>query len=399
MAGAVKHDQIIPFADLPGADLQVDAVYQSGRIGNAKDDPLPPLLKVDSQGGFRRLGSLNGNLDMLVLVSSLSDPDWPDVLDRETGVFTYYGDNKRPGRALHETGRHGNEILRRIFADAHNGPAGRRRVPPIFVFASTGSWRDLTFLGLAVPGSAGLTSLEDLVAVWHVTEGQRFQNYRARFTIVDASPVRRAWLNTIIERNPDDALAPDAWLAWRDRGLFSPLLARRSLEYRSRAEQLPDDAEGKAMIQAIRDYFRERPPAFEHCAAALVRMMIPEAGPLDVTRPSRDGGRDATGLMRIGSGPGAIAVEFAMEAKLYTPPNAVGVRDMSRLISRLRHRQFGVLVTTSCVDTQAYREIKEDRHPVIVIAAADMVALLRAGGRGSVSAVQEWLTVSFAEFL
>jgi hypothetical protein len=33
-----------------------------------------------------------------------------------------------------------------------------------------------------------------------------------------------------------------------------------------------------------------------------------------------------------------------------------GVREMSRLISRLRHRQFGVLVTTSYVDNQAYRE-------------------------------------------
>jgi len=51
---------------------------------------------------------------------------------------------------------------------------------------------------------------------------------------------------------------------------------------------------------------------------------------------------------------------------------------MSRLISRLRHRQFGVLVTTSYVDSQAYREIKEDQHPIVVIAAADIVVILRS---------------------
>ena len=50
---------------------------------------------------------------MLVLTSSLADPDWPDTMDRETGVFTYYGDNKKPGRELHDTGRDGNLICKK----------------------------------------------------------------------------------------------------------------------------------------------------------------------------------------------------------------------------------------------------------------------------------------------
>src|SRR4029079_5444702 len=104
------------------------------------------------------------------------------------------------------------------------------------------------------------------------------------------------------------------------------------------------------------------------------------------TRPSRDGGRDAVGKLRVGSGPSGILVDFALEAKCYSPPQAVGVRDMSRLISRLRHRQFGVIVTTTCVDLQAYKEIKEDQHPIVIIAAADIVELLRRNGRGSVEA-------------
>lgn len=87
--------------------------------------------------------------------------------------------------------------------------------------------------------------------------------------------------------------------------------------------------------------------------------MIPDTAAIDVTRSSRDGGRDAIGPLRIGQGPGALLADFALVAKCYTPPNTVGVREMSRLISRNRHRQFGILVTTSCVDLQAYKEIKK----------------------------------------
>jgi hypothetical protein len=173
------------------------------------------------------------------------------------------------------------------------------------------------------------------------------------------------------------------------------LISIRSLEYRKKNEQLPQDKEGESIIQVIREYFRDKPHAFEHCAAAIARLMMPDITALDVTRPSRDGGRDAIGQMRVGTGPSGILMDFALEAKCYSPPNSVGVRDMSRLISRLRHRQFGVLVTTTCVELQAYKEIKEDQHPIVIVSAADIVDLLRRNGRGSVSAVSAWLTEEF----
>ncbi|WP_395611634.1 restriction endonuclease [Allosphingosinicella sp.] len=86
---------------------------------------------------------------------------------------------------------------------------------------------------------------------------------------------------------------------------------------------------------------------------------------------------------------------FALEAKCYGPANSVGVRELSRLISRLRHRQFGILVTTSYVDLQAYREIKEDQHPIMIIAAVDIVDVLRAHGLGEVTNVMNWLQTEF----
>ena len=53
------------------------------------------------------------------------------------------------------------------------------------------------------------------------------------------------------------------------------------------------------------------------------------------------------------------------------------------------------MVTTSFVHDQAYREIKEDGHPIIVIAGADIIGLLKAHGLGTVSAVTNWLQQTF----
>lgn len=380
---------------LATADLIVDAIYQGGRKGNAGDDPLPKLMRVDIQGGFRYRGKVPDKLELLVLITSMNDPDWPDALDPETGIFTYYGDNKKPGQLLHETGRDGNRILKTIFEGSRAGAEGRRNVPPIFLFARAGAGRDVRFLGVAVPGASDLDASEELVAIWRSVKSQRFQNYRARFTVLDAAYISRAWIDSIISGKPDHALAPTAWISWRNTGRRKALIAARTLDYRSRAEQLPTDKDGQAMVEAIRLHFKGRPHAFEYCAAALARLMVPEIAGLDVTRPSRDGGRDAIGQLRVGTGPSSILVDFALEAKCYTPPTAVGVEDMSRLISRLRHRQFGVIVTTSCVDLQAYKEIKEDQHPILVISAQDIVELLRRNGRGSPEAVLTWLSEEF----
>ena len=50
---------------------------------------------------------------------------------------------------------------------------------------------------------------------------------------------------------------------------------------------------------------------------------------------------------------------------------------MSRLISRIRYRQFGILITTSYVDNQAYSEVVEDGHPILIVTASDIATILR----------------------
>lgn len=380
---------------LDDANLIVDATYEGGRSGNAGDDPLPRLIGVSNQGGFRYLGSLDAPR-LILLTSSFNDPDWPDHLDRETGILTYFGDNKRPGRALHETPRNGNRLLRNMFDALHAIPPRRIEVPPVLVFGNAGSYRDMVFLGLAVPGVPELNAMEDLVAIWKIAHGQRFQNYRASLTMQDVASVSRAWINDIQAGTPLSNNCPEAWRDWVEGGSYHPLKAETSVEYRTKNEQLPGDEKSQRIIRGIHAYFKESPVAFERCAATVAQMMDGNFLSFDLTRPSRDGGRDAIGLYRVGHGASAILVDFALEAKCYDLHNSVGVREVSRLISRLRHRQFGVLVTTSYLHSQAYREIKEDGHPVIVISAKDIVDILARVGLNTVPDIANWLESNFS---
>jgi hypothetical protein len=380
--------------ELKTADLIVDAIYEGGRSGNSADDPLHPLIGVSNQGGFRYLSSLE-QPRLIVLTSSFNDPDWPDRLDRETGTLTYFGDNKRPGRALHDTPRNGNHLLRNMFNALHGNPPRRLQVPPVLVFGNAGLFRDVVFLGLAVPGTPDLNSMEDLVAIWKIAGGQRFQNYRATLTVLDLAEIPRGWLNDVKNGTPLSENCPTAWKNWVERGSYRPLKAQTAVEHRLKSEQIPDDVKALNIIRTIYKRFKDSPAAFEACAAKIAQLMDKNIVSIDLTRPSRDGGRDAVGLYRIGLGASSISVDFALEAKCYDLNNAVGVREVSRLISRLRHRQFGIIVTTSYVHSQAYRELKEDAHPVIVVSAKDIVDILSKEGICSTSEVSAWLDSNF----
>lgn len=370
--------------------LEVDNIYIGGRSGNTKDDPLNYLIAgIGNQGGFRYSGSAD-NPKLIVLYSNLKDLDWPDNLDPEKGIYTYYGDNKKPGKDLHGTKRSGNALLRNIFDKVHGGTLKRQFVPPILLFTNAGTYRDVIFRGLAVPGGEGLDANNDLVALWRTKNDMRFQNYEAKFTILDEKNISRAWLNDVKNGNPYSKNCPQAWYKWSKKGKYTPLKAQRTVAYRNKEQQLPKDAEGLKMIKQIHAHFAKEPVLFEKCAADITKWVLENAG-IGVTRPTRDGGRDAIGKLRIGDVGTFVEVDFAMEAKCYALERSVGVKEMSRLISRLRHRQFGVFVTTSYLALQAYQEIIEDQHPVLVISAADIVRILKNKGKTRDGGLNEWL--------
>jgi len=148
---------------------------------------------------------------------------------------------------------------------------------------------------------------------------------------------------------------PPAWKEWVQGRAYASLIAPGTQIIRSRAEQLPRDRTGQQILEEIRAHFADRWTDFEACALALWRMLAPATGAATVTRASRDYGRDAIGVYQLGPAADRVSLDFVLEAKCYAPGNSVGVRETSRLISRIRHRMFGVLVTTSYVHDQAYR--------------------------------------------
>jgi hypothetical protein len=119
---------------------------------------------------------------------------------------------------------------------------------------------------------------------------------------------------------------------------------------------------------------------------------------VEVTRPSRDGGRDAIGEYRLGPGVDPIRLHFALEAKCYNPDGGgLGVKMVSRLISRIKHREFGVFVTTAYVGDQPYKEVREDGHPIVFLVGRDLVGILKKMGLTTPAALTAYLDTEYPQ--
>lgn len=377
---------VYEFDDLELAPLVIDAIYKS-KSTLFGDGPLGKLLpKVGNQGGFRcvKRHDNSGQLAYIVLYTSGTELDWPDSLDLETGIWRYFGDNRTPGKSLHDTPAKGNLYLKDIFAKI-DSPLKRSEIPPFLIFQWAGNQFDAKFLGVAVPGNPNIPPDKELNAIWRSKRGSRFQNYEAYFSIIDTGreEISKEWLKLLISNHKESiSFAPTAWKQFIEYGRqgIKPLLSPRGSEIPNKEQQLPQDSSGCKLLQKIRNYYNDNPFGFELCSTKIVQMMDNNFEMFELTRPWRDGGRDAIGKYKIGSSHNPLLVEFALEAKCYSFNVSVGVKHMSRLISRLRYRQFGVFITTSYVHSQAYKEIVEDKHPILIINASDIAKILRAHG-------------------
>jgi hypothetical protein len=395
---------IIPNDELSNADLIVDAIYEGASDGQLAKEPIVKVLPgCGNMGGFRFSGT-KPDKHFVVLYSTGENKDWPDRLDLITGQFIYYGDNQTPGKELHKTHKGGNKILRRSFEHLHSSPPDRESIPPFFVFTkypTETSSRSVQFKGLAVPGYPGLSATEDLIAVWKTTDGQRFQNYRSTFTVLDVPVIERAWIATLTDKPNRLSSGPSAWKDWVGKGVYLPLKSEPTTVIRSLEEQTPDTEQKSNILSVVHEYFTDQPISFEAFAARIFQMQDQRVSIDQITRGSVDGGRDAIGRYRIGLEDDPVYADFALEAKCYAPPlngqrpNTVGVKKVARLISRIRHRQFGVLVTTSVVARQAYQEVREDGHPIIFISGKDIAETLIRNGHNTSQMVQAFLENEF----
>lgn len=216
----------VAFTDLPTADLHVGTRYLGGETTTFDSNALSKLLPVGNQGGIRFAGSpTKGTVRLCVLYTTGAEQEWPNEIDSSTGVLTYYGDNRSPGKDLHDTSRGGNLLLRDAFAASQGSAQDRLQVPPFLLFEKATPGRSVRFRGLVVPGVGTATSGEDLVVEPREKDGQKFYNYRASLTILDTNEVLRAWLDAVLAGEPTTtAGCPRAWQDWVETGIRTPLV-------------------------------------------------------------------------------------------------------------------------------------------------------------------------------
>ena len=354
----------IPFERIKESDLFVDTVYEGGSDKNISSEVLSKLLQVGNSGGFRKCmkvvdGKKTKEPAYVCIYTTGEELEWRDELDRTLGRFTSWGDNRKAGNPLTKTKFGGNEFLQDIYSKLSLGL--RKRIAPVFVFQKY-CGRDVMFCGLAVPGDRRMNPQDSLVSVWAQNSDGRYQNYKATFTILDVFRIDSRWLNDLeLGSGYQSEYAPKVWKNWIDKGIYTPLITEKNpILYRKANEQLPANGTLEhTMLDRIVSFFVDS-YEFERFACKIVQIMDSNIISIEQTRRTRDGGRDAVGKYRVGLSTGGIELEFALEAKRFNSSNSVGVKETSRLISRIKHRQFGVLVTTSFVGDQAYKEIIED---------------------------------------
>ncbi len=390
----------VAFENLKNADLIVDAIYEGGKVSGKASEVLSKLLPgCSNSGGFRKVMRKDGSglPAYVVLYTSMAELEWPDYLDEETGIFRYYGDNRNPGRSLLDTPRKGNQLLEFVYDCLNSRDGSIENIPPFFIFKKTGKGWDVQFLGLAAPGNPKLSPDKDLVAFWRTIDETRFQNYEAYFTVLDTSlPIDRRWLEALIYDHENSIqYAPSVWRQFISRGRngIVPLIAKKLPRVPDKYTQLQSDNDGMIALEKIRAHYKDNAYGFERCAQDIVEKMDENFHDFVLTRPWRDGGRDALGHYTIGGGSKSnipLKIDCALEAKCYSKNNSVGVKEMSRLISRIRYRQFGIMVTTSYVHKQAYEEVIEDGHPILIVSASDIARILRHNSIMS-NDIDEWL--------
>lgn len=375
-------------------ELLLDGVLKNNNKPSHPDAEFQRFFQIrkgiNNSAGFRVVAKRSSetqsgakaatDLAFIVLVTTFGEHEWPDSLDRETGEFIYYGDNRHPGTAINQTALNGNRYLEEMFRLLHDGK--RNHIPPLLVFESTKieGRSHMRFLGLAAPGGESLTASDDLVAVWRLKGTNRFMNYKARMTILREQKIDRQWLVDLVEgvASTESKHCPKAWKRWVGTGFYDALAIERSRTPRPKKDQLPSDPFEKEILRTLFEELNDR--EFEFASAELVKLMDERFIELEVTPQSRDGGRDVIGGYRVGHDPHQVRLSVFVEAKRWQPTSSVGVKPMSRLISRLKHRDLGVFITTSFFDGQVQQELIDDNHPVLLLSGGDVARLLAAKG-------------------
>lgn len=201
--------------DVSHAPLLAGSIYEGG--ATLADEPIKKLLPVANMSGIRPASRTQGGNALIALFSTGNEPDWPDHLNRSTGVLTYFGDNRTPNSELLSSP--GNKVLDKAFRWSFRNATEREFFPPVFVFRAAVNHppRSVVFEGLAVAGSSEHED-EWCVAKWFTKNGEKFQNYVVQLTLLADFEIKRSWIDDLISGNVISANCPSWYRHWVETG-------------------------------------------------------------------------------------------------------------------------------------------------------------------------------------
>lgn len=350
------------------------------------DAGINPLAAVTAPYGPRRPA---------ILISSSPHKSgsvvtpWQDIFAPDEGYVRYFGDAKTPGRAAHLAP--GNALLINEFEShyAHPDEAQRASAAPLIFFKREPYERQQKgyprFQGFGIITAARLVTQHDQAS------GGAFANYEFECAVLtmkhEGEVFDWAWIgarrNGAVDGEETLGRAPWAWKEWVKHGDGALPRVRRRVLRRAitpTAAQMPESADA-ALLQEIYAHYDETRVYFESLAAAVAERIISPTGVSytthGITRGSGDFGIDFIAQLDIGHGFCRAPLVVLGQAKCVAPGSPTSARDLARTVARLRRGWLGVFVTTGVITERAQMEVFEDRYPLVMISALQVVATVR----------------------
>jgi hypothetical protein len=220
--------------------------------------------------------------------------------------------------------------------------------------------------------------------------------------IPEKSGVNLAWITDILnDKTYESEYAPLEWKRYIDERNYQALVCKFEKSVKTREEQLPGDKVGMQMLEIIQNFFiqKDHGYSFEKFANDFAQYMDNGIVEITTTQPYRDGGFDGIGKYRLfPKSDNEVLVDFYLQAKCYNANDAVGVADMARLISRIKDRQFGIMFTTSYLAKQAFQELIDDGHPIVLINGRILIDYIKKElSINDCDTMKKWLSKNYSD--
>ncbi len=340
------------------------------------------------------------------------DTPWKDTFDVDNGHIHYFGDNKSPDSAGHES--KGNEALIKAF-QAHSALEKESRnsaIPLLFYRSVTVNSKKKGYIEF---NGFGMIRNIQLITQYCLKTKRSFSNYQYDFIIFSMAEEGETfdwnWISARRDSNlslaETNQLAPKSWQRWLKYGEGALNSSRRRVSrlhvLPSKDQQPPKGSEELALLKEIYAFYHHKKSNFEALASLVTEKIIKDNGGNYVTGwitdAGRDGGADFYGRMDIGNGFGTAKIILLGQAKCESIGAPTGGNHIARTVARLKRGWIGSYVTTSYFSPDVQQEIIEDSYPILLVNGDKLVKtvkiILHEQGWQSLNAYLRWVDTEY----